>query len=332
MSMFQGDVFFRRVLELVIQDIRQNPWLIDDALSDFVNDPALSGIYGQKEIENAKKWFKDNDISIFLKHRMDLEKMPCLTLSIGSNMEDRSLARLADQTPFYEDYSPSEIGKTIGYIVKPFEYDSYDQDTGVFIVMNQDISLVQPGMVAIDPDSGVGFVVSKINPNGFSIAEGAEFVGSKVGILPQYRIFRAKREMATFQERITIGCHVHGDPNALLWLYTIMMYGFLRYREGLLEARGFQLSNVETSDMIRNENFESFGENVYSRFIVITGQVENTWVKSPKRFIETIRLGEFDQNNEQVSPGLIIINEKGGEVPEIIEEFDKFWVAKDKEE
>jgi hypothetical protein len=331
MAIFQGDVFFRRVLELIIQDIRQNPWLIDDALSDFVNDPALSGVYGQKEIENAKKWFKDNDISIFLKHRMDLEKMPCLTLSIGSNIEDRSLSRLADQTPFYEDYTPFEVGKTIGYIVKPFEYDSYDSVTGKFTVLTEDISLVQPGMVAIDPDSGVGYAITSKDSNGFFVAEGSEFNGEKVGILPQYRIFRAKREMATFQERITIGCHVHGDPNALLWLYTIMMYGFLRYREGLLESRGFQLSNLETSDMIRNENFESFGENVYSRFIIVSGQVENTWVKSPKRFIEAVRLGCYDDNGDQIRPGLIIINEKGGEVPEIIDETEETWVAKDSE-
>jgi hypothetical protein len=333
MAIGQGDVFFRRIIDLVMEDIRKNPWLVDDILSDFITDPMLSTIYGQKEIENAKKWLKDNEISVFLPHRMDMEKLPCFTISIGSNSEDRALATMGDLTPFIETYEPSQVGKAIQYIIPPFSYTSYTQATGTFIVPSTvDLTVIQPGMVVVDPSIGVGYVVTEKVVNGFKIAENTVVTATQIGILPQYRIFKARRERATFQERITIGCHVHGDPNSLLWLYSFMMYGLLRYREGVLESRNFQISNLETSDMIRNPHFEGMGENVYSRFITISGQVENTWVKAPKRVIEAININNFEQDIDGIGTGLIILGPDGGEIPEIIDDKCENWAARTDEE
>ena len=38
--------------------------------------------------------------------------------------------------------------------------------------------------------------------------------------------------------------------------------------------------------MVQNQSFTT--ENVYSRFFTLTGQVEETWLKSPKRVIEGV--------------------------------------------
>jgi hypothetical protein len=321
MAIWQSDVFFRRIVELILKDIRENPWLVDDILSDFVTDPMLSEIYGQKEIENAKKWLTDNEVSIFLPHRMDLEKIPCITISVGSNTEDRSLARLGDTTPFIDTYQPDQIGQSIPYIVDPFSYTSYDQAKGFFETPPEiDLSIINPGMVAVDPSNGNGYVITDKNATGFFIEENTVISTSQIGVIPEFRIFKARREIATFQERVTIGCHVHGDPNPLLWLYSFMMYGVLRYREGALEGKNFQLSNIETSELMRNQNFESFGENVYSRYITITGQVENTWIKTPTRVIEA------------VNPQVIIVKNNNGQIPEIIQEECELWVSKDSKE
>ena len=74
----------------------------------------------------------------------------------------------------------------------------------------------------------------------------------------------------------------------LTWLWSVAKYALMRYREGMLEHRGFQISSIKSSDYLRNDAFQSLGENVYSRFIVLTGQVEETWLKSPKRTIEAM--------------------------------------------
>ena len=84
--------------------------------------------------------------------------------------------------------------------------------------------------------------------------------------------------------------------------------------------------------MVRNQNWESIGENVYSRFITISGQVENTWVKAPKRIIESINLKNTEPENGLGTAGLIIIDKDGGEVPEIIDTECETWLAKDSED
>lgn len=326
MAIWQGDVFFRRIIDLILRDVRQNPWLIDDILSDFVTDPMLVNIYGQKEIQNAKRWFTENDISVFLSHRMDMEKMPCITISVGNNVEDKSLSRLADMTPFVETLQPSQVGKSINYIIPPFEYISYDQATGFFTVPPEtNLAIVQPGMVVVDPDDGIGFLILSKTGNGISIAPGTVITFTQIGIIPQYMIFRARREVATFQESISIGCHAHGDPNALLWLYSIVMYGLLRYREGVFETRNFQISSLQTTEMVRNDAFQEIGENVYSRFINISGQVENTWIKAPKSIIEAINLA--DNTTGVYTAGLVIVGADGAEVPEVVDATQEIWVA-----
>jgi len=323
MAIWQGDVFFRRIIELILKDVRQNPWLIDDILSDFINDPMLSGIYGQKEIENAKKWITDNEVSVFLPHRMDLEKMPCITIAIGNNYEDKTLSRLADMSHVVETLQAPQVGKVVPYIISPFYYTSYDQATG-FVEVPSSINLlvIQPGMAIVNPETGIGFVIQSKNNNGFFINPGSNLNFDVIGIIPEYRIYRARREIAIFQENISLGCHVHGDPNALLWLYSIMMYGLLRYREGLIESRNFQISNIQSTETLRNDSFQSFGENVYSRFITITGQVENTWIKAPKSIIESVNI------INGIEAGLILINKEDGEVPEIINLEEETWAAK----
>lgn len=288
MAIFQTDVVFRRIIELILQEIKAHPYVIQDCLSDFVTNDMLS-TYGQKEIDNAIKWFKNTEIPVLLPHRMDFEKMPCITLETGSSVERKDLSRLGDLTSEVETYETKDIGKTIAYIVSPFAYTSYDQPTGKFVTpASVDLSIVEAGMVVIDPSTGTGYVIASKDNTGFFIAAGTAFSASEIGILPQYRYFQARREISTFQETINIGLHVHGDPSSLLWLHSLIVYNLMRYREGLLDTNNFQISNINSSELIRSEEFSGIGENGYSRFITISGQVENTWIKAPKRIIETV--------------------------------------------
>lgn len=289
MAIFQADVIWRRVIELILKEVKEQPYVIQDCLSDFVTQDILS-MYGQKEIDNAIKWFKDTEIPVLLPHRMDFKKMPCVTLEIGSSAEKRDLARLGDLTSQVDLYETKDIGKTIPYIVSPFTYTSYDEPTGKFVTPSSvNLDIVEAGMVVIDPSTGTGFVIASKDNEGFFITAGTTFSAAEIGILPQYRYFQARREISTFQETVNIGLHVHGDPSTLLWLHSLMVYSLMRYREGLLDANNFQISTLNSSDMVsRSEDFEGVGENGYSRFITITGQVENTWIKAPKHIIETV--------------------------------------------
>ena len=329
MSLFQGDVIMKTAIELAVEDIKKNPWLIDDIFADFIDNPILKQKYGQKEIERAKEFILNNKINFFMKHRIDSEEFPAVTISIGNSDEDKELATLGDNSICVEELDPSEIDKPISYIVKPFQVVSYDDTTGIVVVPEETegFQYVGEGMVAIDPQSGVGYIIRSATENSFTIAVGSELDVNELAIVPQYPFYRARRERITSQLQVNIGCHAHGDPSTLLFLFYVVKYALLRYREGLLEYNNFQLSNLHCTDMIKNDAFQS--DNVFSRFIVLSGQVEEDWLKSPFRVIEATDF--IDKGEGMDSTGIkICSNENTVEGSE--EEENDLWVTIEEEE
>lgn len=307
MALFQGDTIIKTAIELAIDDIKKNPWVIDDIFSDFVDNPILKIKYGQKEIERAKEWVLNNKIHFYMKYRVDNMEFPAVSISMGNSDEDKSLATLADQSVCVEELDPCEINKPITYIVKPFQVVSYDKDTGLIEVPEgtEGIQYISKDMIAIDPETGDGYIINeKAGTNGFKIAAGSNLDVDQLAIVPKYQAYRARRERIISQESYNIGCHAHGDPANLLFLFGIVKYAMLRYREGLFEDNNFQLGTLQCTDMIKNDAFGQ--DNVYSRFIVFSGQVEESWVKTPYRVWEAIDLIERGEAME--STGIKIIS------------------------
>ena len=160
MSLFPGDVVIKEAIDLGLDDLRKNPWLIEDIFSDFIENPILAQKYGMKEIENAKNFLKNNKIHIFMAHRLDKEEMPCITIALGDSTEDKSLATLADQSADIEDLDPEDIGKPIQYIIKPFEVVSYNSATGVVVIPKDDnFQYINEGMLLVDSSTGNAWVI-----------------------------------------------------------------------------------------------------------------------------------------------------------------------------
>lgn len=326
-GMFQGDLIIKAAVELAIEDIRKNPWIIEDIFGSLLENPYLKYKYGIKEINRAKEFILNNDIPVYMRHRVDKQEFPCVTISIGDSKEDNSLATLGDQSPFVEEYTADEIGKPIKFIIPRFTPVSYDNVTGIVEVPTtvEDYQHISEGMIAVDPDTGDGYIINgKAGENGFQIQAGATIAGD-LAIVPQYQVYRARRERTGSQETYNIGCHTEGDPSTLIFLYGLVKYSLFRYKEGLLEANSFQLSRLSSTDLIKNEAFGV--ENVYSRWITLTGQIEESWIKSPFRIIEAIDINDEESelkqgikilsNEETVSPSdedvWITIDEDGGE-------------------
>jgi hypothetical protein len=146
----------------------------------------------------------------------------------------------------------------------------------------------------------------------------------KVAIAPQFLTYRARMERIISQETYSIGCHVHGDPALGIFLYNVVKYALLRYREGLFEQYNFSLGTINASDMYENDAFGA--DNVYSRFINLSGQVEEYWVKTPFRKWEAVDFAG-DPSSEIPEYGIkIISNKKAGTEEDV-------WVTiKDEEE
>jgi hypothetical protein len=329
-GIFQGDLIIKTAIELAIDDMRKNPWLIEDVFSSLNENPILAKRYGMKEISRAREFIMNNQIDVYMHHRLDKMNYPCVTISIGNSNEDKSLATLGDQSVAFEEYDANEIGKPIKYIVGPFKPLSYDKDTGLLELPTdiEEYRYIAPGMLLLDPKTGGAFTINgKAGENGLTIAAGSKLPKGELVIIPRYHIYKARRERAISQEQYNIGCHVHGDPSFLIFLFSVVKYGLFRYREGLLEHNNFQLSNLSCTDMIKNDQLDT--ENVYSRWITISGQVEESWIKTPKRFIEAIDINDPDRGEGVIlKEGIKILSK---DAPLDIEEQDDIWVTIDEE-
>jgi hypothetical protein len=329
MSIFAGDVIIKTMLELAMDDMRKKPWLIEDVFSDFIENPILAAKYGMNEINNAKDFIKNNKINYYMSARMDKEEFPAITISLGPSPEDKQLATLGDQTVDSQDFTPSQIDQPIKYIIPPFKIDSYDKATGIITLPEslEGYQYISAGMIIIDPKTGGGFIINeKVGTSGLQIAAGSKLPAKELAIIPQYQLYRARREGIKSQETYQIGVHVHGDPAFLMYLFPIVKYGILRYREALLEANNFQNSTISCSDLINNDAFQS--DKVYSRFITISGVVEETWLKTPQRFIESLALEQNVGTTEMpvIESGIKILSQKA---PPEYDTEDDSWTTVD---
>jgi hypothetical protein len=300
-AIFAGDVIIKTAIELGLEDLKKSPWIIDDIFSDFIENPYLAQKYGMKEIQRAKEFFFNNKIHIFMHHRIDKEEFPCVTIGVGSSSEDKSLATLGDQSADVQDLDPDRINQPLTFVVPEFTPNSYVSSTGTMTLPSSDnFQYISEGMILVDLDTGSGYIVrSKKSGNKITITAGTELTGDRYAIAPKYQFYRARAERIISQETYNIGCHAHGDPSTLLFLYAIVKYSLLRYREGLLEYNNFQLSTITSSEMVENQSFGS--DNVYSRYITLTGQVEESWLKTPFRVIESV-----DAKDEEGNSGIKI--------------------------
>lgn len=294
MGIFQTDLTVKTAIELGMEDMRKNPWLLDDALSDCVQNEWLKDKYGQKQIDAFKEWYANNQVDIYMREREDKDRMPCITITLPPGSEKDEMKTMADQSTESVMLLPNEINKPIPFVVKPFDFTSYDEDTGEIPV---DINMkgmnnVAAGMILVDPDTGKGYVILEITDDSIIIESDLDNVNpTKLAVVPQHQYYTARREHTFFQETVTITCHAHGDPQTLLWLWTIALYSLLRYRESMLEAQGFTESTVSYGSM-DNYYTQNGAEAVWTRTISLTGMVENSWIKSPRRIIESVALRE----------------------------------------
>lgn len=323
---FQGDLTIKTAIELGLEDVRNNLWLIDDILGSVLCNPYLRDKYGQKQIDACKEWLKNNQIDVVMDLRKDRERFPCITISLGNSQEKEEMKHMADQSTESVILLPSRIGKPIPFVVKPFTIVGYNSSTGEVSVPDTiDVTLISPGMILVDPATGQGYIVEDVTES-ITIESGLTLSTSVFAVVPKNQFYKARIEHSFFQETYNIGCHVHGDTQALLWLHSIVLYSILRYREGLLEANGFTQSSVSSGDLLANAAYSGpSGEDIWTRFITLSGQVENTWIKSPRRIIENIGLKE--KTDDGFKGGIKILTNL--DAPGFIDPTDENWYAVD---
>lgn len=324
MGIFQLDLTVKTAVELGIEDMRKNPWLIDHMLGDCLENVYLKDKYGQKQIDACREWFLNNQIDVYMRPRNDKDRMPCVAITPGPAPEKSDMRHMADQSTETIVLMPQQIGKPIPYIVKPFVPTSYDIGSGIIGVPadTKNASGIAAGMILVDPSNGEGHVILDFDDDGIHIEPGTALNATQLAVVPQFQFYKARVEHTFMQESCDIACYGHGDPQVALWLHSIVLYSILRYRESLLEATGFSESTVASSPLMEDQYYQGAdGEQAFVRSIQLTGQTENSWIKSPRRIIETVFLKE--KKGSGYIGGIKILS--NADSPEFIDKSKETW-------
>lgn len=278
------------MLQLGLEDISKNPWLLHDILGDTISNPYLRERYGS-QIESCTQWLANNRINILLSNRDDKMEFPSITIELGTSSEKADMKHMADLSTEHVRLLPNNINKPIPYVIKPVA-GSYNPTSGVFTFESDvDLNNVSTGMVLVNPTNGNGYVIQSVTaPNQLNLLTGLEIVTTNYGIIPEYQYYEAKIGHTFMQEPYKIVCNAM-DQQTILWLHSIAVYSLLRYRQVLLEKDGYAESLITSSGMYPNGDYSDAGQVIWSRDINITGQVENRWYMQPHRIIENIAIG-----------------------------------------
>jgi len=282
MSIIATDILIKSMLEAALNDLRANSYVLEDVFSGLAADPMSAPEHGWKEVEKAIKWFNETNIPVVLQHRIgDTPKIPCISIAYEPSSELENRASLADDG-LIEDYPIDRPNGSTNIPIKVkdnFTPDTYDKTTGQ-ITMPKGVTTesMAPGQFFVSSVSGKAYEIKLLKgDNKFFIKAGVvdDFTDSYVA--PKTNIWNLHRELTFLQESYSIGCHTTSDPGTTIWLWQIVFYSFLRYKEAYLESRCFELSNLRSSELMRNTEFPA--ENVFSKYITISGQVQADWIK-----------------------------------------------------
>jgi hypothetical protein len=291
-GIFQSDIAIRNALMEAIADLRRNSWLLDFVFAGVPQDTLTADKYGTKDVKAAKKWFLSTNIPVMLNVLPNAVKFPCVSIALSGSAQDQDTlgdvhyqpeeAVQSDWPILAAQLTPTSWIPSTGTIVFNPNQLGFDADgTGGLIVV--------PGMVVVDSTGNswpilgvVDYQTVQIQPNVNTNLTGCQIRSSQPGLI-------ATVESSVFRETYVIGCHVQSEPVWLVYLHSIIAFCLLRYKQRLIEGRGYEISTFSSSDFSKN-NYFGDQESVYSRFITVSGICRQVW---PKDVVEAITDVEF---------------------------------------
>ena len=293
-----GDLLIREAIKAALADIKNNPWLLDYLLGWNLLDDLTSSIYGAKESKRAKDWFLNTEIFVTMNYRADDIKFPCISIALTGSTED--VSTLADvNSDTQENVPASEVTFNPQPSIVPVSIN-YNSTTGVVTI--PDTTGIYSNMVLVDPSTNTGYVIQEvIDGQTFLIPTNvkASFAGGSIA--PVSNFYITTIESCFFKNTYTIYCLAQGDPVYTLYLEQIVLFILLRYKQQLLELRGFERTILSSGPLYKYE--ETGVENVFGRDITLQGFIQHRWPKLISSPINGISIAGINILGGGTTPG-----------------------------
>jgi hypothetical protein len=280
-GIFQSDIVLRTAILTAMKDIRENPWLLEYAFMGLKQDTLTAPDYGEKQVQEAKRWFMKTDIPVFHALMTEPPKIPSITITMVNSQE-------TDVTLGDTHHDPSEDLDDDPPVLPSFVPKGYDWVTGTMTLPDSvaDSVVVVPGMRVADTGGKNFYTITDVDPElkTLTLTPG---INADFGVATlHYRmpVFKISLESVVEKEDYLIGVHAD-EPSKLVILYSIVKMLLYRYKESLLESRGMQKVTFSSTDFSKLQIMDP--ESAFSRYISLSGYVRQYWPKDIKQTIQS---------------------------------------------
>lgn len=289
LGIHQSDVIVRSAIAAALADIRANPWLLDYCFASLPQDAITWKEYGEKSVQEAKKWFLSTNIDVAVMPILNESSWPKITVEITNSQEVESEASIGDV-----NYTPIETNDSSWPALneQPITPLKYTPSTGIVVLPVEPEFGVFPGMFLVDRNGKPHEILEIIDAVSFRISPMTVADLSKSNIKSRRPAWNINVESSSFKEVLRVGVHVQNEPVHLIWLHSILVFALQRYKEVLMEARGFERSTFGSTQLAQDQRFET--ENIFSRFLTISGFVRQFWPKAVSRTIDGVEMDGLD--------------------------------------
>lgn len=278
-GIYPGDFVLRTAIKQFLADMRSRPEELDFLWSWFAQDSLTSSddAYGETQIAQAKEWFLKTNIDVHHNVRIPdgMRDQAFITLAIGK--DDESFNTLGDS-----HWDRAEAAAHRPFYTSPFAPLGFSTTTGVLRLPQSVVDQVPmvPGVAVVSRDGRTFPIVEVLDDDSVRIENNGRVVDLKEARLRAPEVSYS-RELggAVFRQSYTIGVHSYSEPIHGLYLYAIVAYGLLKYRQKYLEARGLQGSQINIGPF---DVDAGLGEGLgFSRIFQVQGLVHAVWAQDP---------------------------------------------------
>lgn len=291
--MSNGFLLPELILESVIRDGIQNVKIDTTIIPDLfaqLTRAYNTQKYGMTEIIKIQTLINTTPLPvIFSYHDVD-SKSPCISIMVGSDNEDKRGAHLDDFEGQMVE-AVTDVDELAALVrVTGIIPTAYDPLSGKISVLDSvDLSNLYNGLIYTDASNVDHILVNGSNnfpgEKCFFIEKNATVDISSAGIIKSsldYEVYDIKGVIG--DENIVIGVHSK-DALTTKYLYILVKY-FLISRKFDIINRGFYNISYSGSDFNRDSQF--VGDRVFTRFLTMTGKIDDTWRADKVQLIDRI--------------------------------------------
>jgi len=284
----QIDVIVKNAIEAALMDLRANPGWLDYAFASLPQDSLTYRTLGQATVDQAKQWFVNNFPNVVTGPVMDEMKLPIVVIEPGESSE--AVQELSTGDVHWDATEVIDVFDS-PILAGPFVPANYVTETGTITLAAALDVPVFAGQILIDYAGRQHVIEAVHSDTEIKLPDNTVADFTRAILKPAAPAWKVYIESASYKETCRVSIYTDGNPEHVLWLHSIVFYALLKYKEDLLEARGYErtvLSSTRTRPM-------DFGTGVMSmsRSIDITGYVRQYWPKSVHRTIDGVLFDQF---------------------------------------